>query len=60
MAIQSQKNLFYQVQGQLGANDNSKKEAKDLRYCLHTIHPKPLPCPESRLQMKHGQDCFPF
>ncbi|XXQ69044.1 hypothetical protein ACKLNO_04065 [Neisseriaceae bacterium B1] len=44
----------------IGANDNSKKVAKSLRCCFHTNTFKSLPCPEPHLQMKHGQDCFPF
>ena len=44
----------------LGANDNSKKEAKGFKILFPRNHPKPLPCPETRLQMKHGQELLPI
>ncbi len=37
-----------------------KKRQKDLRYCFHATIPKPLPCPETRLQMKHGQELLAY
>ena len=48
------------IGGVLGAIDNSKKEAKGFKILFPHNHPKPLPCPETRLQMKHGQDCCLF
>ena len=48
------------VQAILGANDNSKKRGKGFKILFPRNHPKPLPCPETRLQMKHGQRLLPI
>ncbi|WP_396326548.1 hypothetical protein, partial [Kingella kingae] len=47
--------IFLFTIARVGAIDNSKKRGKGYKILFPHNHPKPLPCPETRLQMKHGQ-----
>ncbi|MBD3614921.1 transposase, partial [Kingella kingae] len=47
-----QTNLSAENFVKLGAIDNSKKRGKGYKILFPHNHPKPLPCPETRLQMK--------